>query len=830
MLLNNKCRGLRRLTALLFILTAGVCINGNSEESTSIKFIVNDFESSGNLNQLGGTCGAWEKDPNDRVEYCTLSYKESDKDSGRGTVLSLEFKVGSEDYNGYFSKLNGVNLDLYDSLDFYVKGGNKHPVKFKIELKNAFSEVGVRYVSQIKKSWQKVSIPLDEFRGLTNRTKMEEFVIVFEGRVLGDSGGELYIDDISFSGTGKNGKNSKSIAHQMAERKEQALKIANLPDEQFLEEISKKTFRYFWDEASKITGFVKDRSTHNSPSSVAATGFGLAAICIADFRGWVTHEQAYTRVKKILLSLKNKCEGEFGYFYHFVNKDSGTRVWRSELSSIDTALLMGGVLTVKEYFPEKDIKNLCSQLYADIEWIWMMDPETKAIFLGWTPETGFEKFSLWDMFGEQMLMYVLGIGAPNGYLPPESWYSFRRPLRTYKDYTYIFCESESLFTSLYSHAFVDFRNKHDKYADYWENSRRVVNSNIAFAAENQRDFKTYREGFWGISAGDGPNGYKNYGATPFSHDGTVVPYAMCGAMPFVPEKAISTLKHLLVKYGGRVWDDRYGFVSAFNLDRNWFAGDHIGIDLGISLLMIENYRTGFIWKYFMKNKYVKRGLKKAGFKNGTKEEIEGTEIGTITSKTSQKEYHARKVNGLNELTGDNATKYDMLKDIEVGEYTNSTDLDAAFEFGWDEDNLYFVIDVTDNKVIGRRSKEEIYKDDCVELFISPLSEILNWGSPEDFQIVFAPNSNRDIPVVYAFFQKMDPGDNIDYKIEKKHNGYKIKAAIKWNFLGMIPQKDVLIGMSVAVHDIDKQDDAGKKANWSFKIGEGKILLGRMLLK
>jgi len=459
-----------------------------------------------------------------------------------------------------------------------------------------------------------------------------------------------------------------------------------------------------------------------------------------------------------------------------------------------------------------------------------MDPKTKALYMGWAPEGEFKKFILWDMFGEEMLMYILGLGAPNNALPKESWHSFRRPVKIYGNYKYLYCESESMFTYQYSHAFVDFRNKHDKYVDYWKNSKNAIESSISFTKKHQDKHKTYKEGFWGISASDGPDGYKNYGATIFTHDGTVAPYAICGSVPYVPELSIKTLRNLLSKYGYRIWDDNYAFVSSFNLDKNWFSTEHVGIDLGISILMIENYRTGFIWKYFMKNKNIQMGMKKAGFKPGTKEDVEGTEVGVATE-IVQKKYYAKKVSNKDKKSDGNTAKFDLNQDIEYGEIKNNNDLNAEFKFTWDDDNLYFNIDVTDNVIHAKRIKNELYKDDCVELyFSSPDTDVLVWGDKENFQIGLAPFSLQRKPVKYSFFQNEDPKGNIKLDVKEKKDGYIIKASIKWKYLNIKPQENKYLGFSVAVHDVDQTGDSGKKINWYFKNSPSGIKLGRLILE
>jgi hypothetical protein len=663
---------------------------------------------------------------------------------------------------------------------------------------------------------------------------MKELVIVFEGNILGSTEGEIFFDNIILtSQPAKYLQVTKEIRNKTLESKKKFTEMAQLPEDEFLELISRKTFNYFWNEVGEETGFVKDRTGEKVPSSIAATGFGLAAICIADSRNWITHQQAYDRVKKTLTAVKNNAARVNGVYYHFIDKNDGYRVWKCEVSSVDTALLLGGVITAEEYFKEKDIKKLCRDIYSNIDWKWMMEPKSKGLYMGWDPEGEFSKYILWDMFGEEMLMYVLAMGAPKDdyAIPADSWDSFRRPVKNYKGYKYIFCESESMFTYQYSHAFIDFRNKHDKYADYWKNSYNAINASIAFSEEQKSEHKTYQEGFWGISASDGPDGYKNYGATIFTHDGTVAPYALCGAVPYVPEKSIAALRNLMANYGEKVWDEEYGFVSSFNLNKDWFSTEHVGIDLGISLLMIENYRTEFIWNHFNKNKYVKNGMNKAGFKPGTKE-LELTVDSSAGYMPGQKKYYAKKVNGLEDkFKGGNIEKFNLDEMLEYGEINKPDDLNAKFAFVYDDEHLYMIVDVVDNVIHAKRNKDELYKDDSVELFFSRTeTDILEWGNKDNFQIGLAPTSLDRKPAKYSFFQKSDLEDNLKLDVENTPGGYTMYAAIKWELMKMKPEKGNYIGMSVAIHDIDKVSDAGKKVNWFFKNTPSGIKLGKLILE
>ena len=496
--------------------------------------------------------------------------------------------------------------------------------------------------------------------------------------------------------------------------------------------------------------------------------------------------------------------------------------------------LAGGVITAKEFFEEEEIRELSDEIIRMVNWRFMMDRETKALYMGWKPERGFEGFILWDVFSEQMIAYILGLGTPvyQHRLPEESWHSFRRPLKAFKGYTFIHCLGGSLFVYQFSHAFIDFRNIHDKYANYWENSIIATKANIAFCKAHRDDYLAYYKGFWGLSAGDGPDGYRAHGATAFTHDGTITPYAIAASVPFVPEIAISTLRKLLsFEYGYRIWDDRYGFVSAFNLDRNWFSTEHIGIDLGVMLLMIENYRSEFVWRYFMKNESVQRGLRRAGFSEGpgrlNVEKLKALE--KERAPVEIKEYIARRVESICEIREDDFKKIDVLDSLEFGRIDGPSDLEVKFAFLWNEKYLYFIVDVKDDTILARESKETLYKGDCVELYFTLESNILLWGARENFQIGFAPDSLENKPVMFSFFQKVDPSDSIDLTVDKREDGYRMEISIDWDFLGFRPEAGSSLGMSVAVHDLDSPANYAK-LNWKFRDTPLGIKLGNLILQ
>ena len=375
-------------------------------------------------------------------------------------------------------------------------------------------------------------------------------------------------------------------------------------DDPFLERVEQDSFRYFWETADPTTGLIPDSDRPGSPSSIAAVGFGLTAICIADSRHWVTHDEAYQRVVKILNTAATRLKREHGFFYHFVEMDTGARAWDSEVSSIDTALFLAGALMAAEYFHGTEVERLAHQLYEDVDWAWMMNGGL-LMRMGWRPESGFLD-NQWDWYSEGMLAYALAIGSLTHPIAPKTWWYWKRPTGTYGGYRVVYSYFGSLFTYQFAQAWIDFRHVPDGDLNYWDNSINAALANRHFCMDHAGEHATYGEDHWGLTAGDGPTGYKSYGALPAEtamHDGTINPYGMVAAVPLVPYLAIPSIKTLYAAYGEKIYG-AYGFRAGFNLERNWWSRNYLGIDQGVSVLMLENYRTGMVWDVFMRSPYI----------------------------------------------------------------------------------------------------------------------------------------------------------------------------------------------------------------------------------
>lgn len=388
-------------------------------------------------------------------------------------------------------------------------------------------------------------------------------------------------------------------------------------NEQLLEEIERTSFEFFWQEASPNTGQVRDRALasgndNRTVSSIAATGFGLTALCIADQRGFRRTAELSDRTLKTLQFIA-QMPHEHGFFYHFIDMNTGARIGVSEVSPIDSSLLLCGVLTARQHFADQQLKDLATTIYERVDWPWMLNGGT-TLALAWTPENGFQN-GRWDHYSELMMMYLLGHGSPTFPLDPQSWHAWTRPTYTYQGITYI-SAGDPLFTHQYSHAWFDFRNKRDSYADYYDNSVKATLAHKLFCVALRSAYPAYSEDLWGITASDSPYGYVVWGGPPpvGPIDGSVVPCAAGGSLPFLFSDCMRVMRTLRGRYGNQVWK-KYGFVDAFNPNTGWVNPDVIGIDLGITMLMAENARTGSVWETFMKNAEAVDAMQKAGFQS-----------------------------------------------------------------------------------------------------------------------------------------------------------------------------------------------------------------------
>jgi hypothetical protein len=385
-------------------------------------------------------------------------------------------------------------------------------------------------------------------------------------------------------------------------------------NDRLLDEVERRACRYFFEMADPNTGLVLDRALTNAPyapsvASIAATGFGLSALAIADSRRYLDHDKAEARTRTTLKFLCERAAQEHGFFFHFVDSSTGERIWKSEASSVDTAWLLCGTLHALAYWQDADIRKYASELLRRADWEWMLNSR-ETLCHGWTPESGFLKYR-WDSYSEGLAMYLLAMSSETHPIPPSSWSSFARPMQDFDGIFYIDA-STPLFVHQYSHAWFDFRNRTDRYANYYQNSTRATQAHRMYCMELSSKFPWYGPDMWGVTASDSRNGYKAWGSPANPPDGTLVPCAAGGSLVFLPSECAAVLRNIYDHYGN-AWS-KFGFVDAFHPGAKWYSKFVLGIDAGITLLMAENFRAGSVWQLVMSTPQAQRGMKAAGFR------------------------------------------------------------------------------------------------------------------------------------------------------------------------------------------------------------------------
>ncbi len=417
------------------------------------------------------------------------------------------------------------------------------------------------------------------------------------------------------------GRNSSSLLRALPAAQQSGYPTTSPSEEDnaFLDDMQRSACLYFTEQVEPSNGQVLDRAFNKNTtgtrdprfvSSVASTGFGLTALCIADRRRFISTSQARKQVLATLKFHLNSMPHEHGFLYHFNDVETGQPLINSEVSPIDTSIFLCGALTCRAHFNDPEITHLATQLYNRVEWPWMLNTG-KTFSKAWRPDTGFV-YSRWDHYSELMMLYLLAIGSPTHPIPPDHWNNFTRPKVEFGPYTYI-SGHDPLFVHQYSHAWFDFAHRRDAYADYFVNSIIATRAHKAFCLSLNRG---YTEDFWGVTASDWQHGYTAWGGPPLLGpvDGSVVPAATAGSLPFLPAECLRVLRSLKDNYSDEAWG-RYGFCDAFHPSLSWYDPDVLGIDLGISLLMAENLRTGYVWGTFMKNPEPFAAMKMTGFIN-----------------------------------------------------------------------------------------------------------------------------------------------------------------------------------------------------------------------
>ena len=391
-----------------------------------------------------------------------------------------------------------------------------------------------------------------------------------------------------------------------------------------LEDLARRCFRYFHEQSDPHTGIARDRAHADGSlyppdgryvGSTGATGFALTAMCIGAEHGWIPRTEARDRVRAALASYASgTVRNEHGWFWHFVDVRDGSRFRTSEVSTSDSTWLSAGALTARRYFiDDREIGRLATAIYERIDYRWMLNGHPFFLANGWYPETGFIKYR-YEKYCQLACMYLLGIASPTHALNPQSWYEWDRQPYEYDGLQYY--GHALLWTYQYPFAWWDFRNRRESRGlrvNWFENSSIATHAHRAFCVDLAKEFPGYSRDIWGITSSAGPHGYQTWGGPPRTGniDGTVVPCAAAGSLMFTPDICTRALKAMKARYGARIWQ-RYGFVDAFNPNTSWQSPDVIGIDVGITLLSIENLRTGNVWKWFMANPEARRAFELAG--------------------------------------------------------------------------------------------------------------------------------------------------------------------------------------------------------------------------
>jgi hypothetical protein len=429
-----------------------------------------------------------------------------------------------------------------------------------------------------------------------------------------------------------------------------------------LEVLQRLTFEYFQNETNPENGLAPDSTREGAPCSIAATGFALAAYPVGVERGFITRSAG---IKRTLATLRffwtsshgpePDATGYKGFYYHFLDMKTGRRTWNCELSTIDSAFLIVGALTAAEYFnhdtkDELEIRTLAYAIYARADWQWAQNrgvnrgpqggrfASVDAVTHGWRPESGFIRYR-WLGYNEALILYVLGLASPTHPLPEESYQAWTSTYNWKKLYGFEFLYAGPLFVHQLSHMWIDFRGIQDEYmrnkaTDYFENSRRATYIQQQYAIRNPRGFKGYGEYIWGLTASDGPgpasmkvegklrrfHDYRARGVPNGPDDGTLAPWAVIASLPFAPEIVLPSIQYFDETFPEMT--SKYGFKCSFNptfsspLGERWISKGYYGLDQGPIVLMIENYRSGFLWRLMRSCPYIIDGLRRAGFSGG----------------------------------------------------------------------------------------------------------------------------------------------------------------------------------------------------------------------
>jgi hypothetical protein len=609
-------------------------------------------------------------------------------------------------------------------------------------------------------------------------------------------------------------------------------------DDEFLEKVQKQAFRYFTDCVNPENGLVMDKAINNlsagnkvdfsySPATIAGVGFALTLYPVGVERGWITREKALKLTLTTLRFFRDKMTPKHGFFYHFVDMKTGKRAMNCEISSIDTALFIAGALFASEYYADKELTEIATSLYKNIDWNWMRNNK-QFLSMGWTPEKGFIS-ALWDHYSEGMLLGILALGSPTNPVPADSW-DFRRIWGVYDGHTYLI--NPPLFTHQFPQVWLDLRNKHDKYADYYQSSLQATLANRSFCINLQPSFKTFGPNRWGLTACIGPNGYQAYGAPPNPAivDGTIAPAAAACSIVFTPELSLQALRdyyqspelseNLKSKLVGR-----FGLADSFNIDEDYVADEAFAINQGPMILMIENARSGFVWKYFMKIPFVIEGMKKAGFRDAHLTSYPPPDAAIYH--TAAYKPHLRPVYKANQVANDFSISAAGFNDSRWQNASGVTlDQNYAqmivkppktmnYKLDWrmlqNNNSIFFRFVVSDSDLHSFNPDESMYLDDSIEIYINTRNEAFCWQGNNSYQIILSPDATGNQLRVKEFMHGDTLNSALKWEYQKTPEGYMAMVEIPRREFELEGVEE--FAATVAAHDINSSKTADVKYNW-----------------
>jgi hypothetical protein len=595
-----------------------------------------DFPSSGDRNDFFADRGTWTY--NGGVVSHSI-----DSVAGWNRALRLVYDLSASGSAGgwwehlAFSFPNSGNsyydMSRFETFVLSFRGEGKTTGRFYAEFIQGNFEKSVRIeVTGVTGSWQTRSVDLTSALKGFDRTRALQFAIVLESAAVTEKKGVLYFDNFAFVDADD----------------------AAGTDDAFLDLVSRRAFDYFGSRFHPATGFFQDRAWNTDVSSIASTGFGLAALGIGAERGWIPRSEAALRTEKILTTLFNAPQGPDatgvagykGFYYHMLNLATGMRDWSSELSSIDSAILFAGVLFAAGYFDgndevESEVRASAEAILGRVDWKWMLDAARNQFWMEWRPDRG--TMAHWDYYTDETLLVCL-LAVASGKVPTDVFYAWKRETGTYGGQVFIESWWGSLFTHFFAQCWFPFESfgTDSLGMDWFDNSRRASLANRRFCTDQSSVYRTYGPESWGLTSCFGPAGYnggrpQSYGSRPLgdpskglpNHDGTIAPYGAGSSIVFFPDKSaenfsVQALKNYYIRFP-KLWG-LYGLKDSYNLGTtadsldDWYADDYVGIDSGPMLVMIENYRSGLVWRSMMKNASIESAVRRIFKTSGPVEE------------------------------------------------------------------------------------------------------------------------------------------------------------------------------------------------------------------